>query len=158
MMLGFGWIHLRTSLMPIAQARSDDELFDIEQAIAHADNRMWREFRFWMGAIEEPQLKWNLVEECRWSGGLLTFTVVRNHRASYVWDMLEWIAQHAQGSYGLYYCHDDEDHRGATRYGRTNTEDYGNVFRVHRILNGKISEHIDPFFGPVIGGVEPDYP
>ena len=41
---------------------------------------------------------------------------------------------------------------------RKNGIDHSNVFRVHRILNGRVEELPDPFFGDIIPNIEPDWP
>jgi hypothetical protein len=72
--------------------------------------------------------------------------------------MLDWIVTNAPGSYGLFYCHDDEDTMVRNAYGRVPLMDYDNVFRVHRIKNGRIDELADPFFGLIDGDVGPIHP
>ena len=62
--------------------------------------------------------------------------------------MLDWIAQHGQGSYGLFFVHDDEDGIGNERYGR-GQGDHSNRFRVHKLLHGAITELGNPFFPDV---------
>lgn len=72
--------------------------------------------------------------------------------------MLEWIAQNGSGSYGLFYCHDDEDTMNQCRLGRQPPIDYDNVFQVHRLMNGRIIELNDPFFGSIEGNIDPVHP
>lgn len=69
-----------------------------------------------------------------------------------------WIIEHGAGSYGLFYCHDDEDTVDRGAYNRIPPMDYNIVFRVHRILNGTITELADPFFGLIDGGIDPVHP
>ena len=68
--------------------------------------------------------------------------------------MLKWIARNGSGSYGLLFVHDDEDLIDNHSYGRGNV-DHSNVFRVHRIANGQLSEMSDPFFGPIVPNLNP---
>ena len=68
---------------------------------------------------------------------------------SVVWDVLDWVIQNAPGSYGLFYCHDDEDSRRSK---------FDNVYRVHRIKNGKLDELEDHYLGEVDGGLVPTHP
>jgi hypothetical protein len=82
------------------------------------------------------------------------FCVARNHRASAVWDMLQWIATNGTGSYGLFYVHDDEDRLGNVDYGR-GAEDFSNMFRVHRLANGLVEELPDPFLSPIVPRLNP---
>ena len=89
---------------------------------------------------------------------MLLFGIARNHRASPVWAMLEWIAARGPGSYGLFFAHDDEDIVDPSRHGRGIAEDYSNVFRVHRIKNGVVTELADPFFGPLTPTIHPPHP
>lgn len=65
---------------------------------------------------------------------------------------------HGPGSYGLFYCHDDEDTRESTISGHHPSKDYDNVFRVHRLLHGELTELPDPFFGLVQGNIDPVHP
>jgi hypothetical protein len=71
--------------------------------------------------------------------------------------MLLWIAEHGSGSYGLFYVHDDEDFADLPD-ARDIPEDYCNAFRVHRIMNGRVEELADPFFGPIVPNLEPLHP
>ncbi len=65
-----------------------------------------------------------------------------------------WIAKYGVGSYSLVYVHDDEDSIGVKHYGRGQA-DYTNVFRVWRILGGKVGELKDPFLSPIVPRVNP---
>lgn len=155
MMLGFGWCHLRSSREPLRDVPLES-VDAIDAAIDQADELLWGEFREWMEANAEHFLQWQLHDQINNHCGLLTYCVSRNHRTSGVWSMLEWIAENAPGSYGLFYCHDDEDTMGD--YGRHPPMDYDNVFRVHRIMNGQLTELCDPFFGPIEGSIDPINP
>lgn len=156
-MLGFGWCHLRSSRAAFAIATLDD-VEQIDSAIDAADKHLWVAFRDWMAANCDPFTQWQFSEQLNNDTGLLTFAVSRNHRTSSVWEMLEWIATNGPGSYGLFYCHDDEDSMDREYQGRMPPMDYVNVFRVHRILNGQIIELDDPFFGPIEGNIDPVHP
>ena len=156
-MLGFGWCHLQTSREKLRNARLD-EVDRIEAEIDRADLEMFTAFREWIGRQNDPFLVWTLLEQHNNHCGLLTYSLSRNHRTSAVWDMLEWIAVNAPGSYGLFYCHDDEDTMSRDAYGRSPAMDYDNVFRVHRIKNGRLEELADPFFGLIEGDLAPVHP
>ena len=156
-MLGFGWCHLQTSRERLRNASLDD-VNGIDDEIDRADVAMFAAFREWMGRQDDPFLVWTLLEQHNNHYGLLTYSLSRNHRSSLVWDMLNWIVKNAPGSYGLFYCHDDEDTMDRNAYDRQPPMDYDNVFRVHRIKNGKLEELADPFFGLVEGDLEPIHP
>ena len=71
---------------------------------------------------------------------------LRNHRYEPVIELFRWVAAELPESYGLLYVHDDEDHdRGS---------DFGNVFRVWRIAQGRVEEAADPFLSPSFPTVE----
>ncbi|MCA9562508.1 MAG: hypothetical protein KC561_03420 [Myxococcales bacterium] len=147
MMNGYGWLLLRAR--PPEEARALESDPDRRDDRARQENlRLWADFRAWMEANAEPMLRWELTEANNNDHGVLTFSVSRNHRASAVWEMLDWIAACGPGSYGLFYVHDDEDAASNDSYGRAAT-DHSNVFRVHRLLRGTLTELDDPFFGPV---------
>ena len=152
-----GWCVLRTSrsAYDITAAENADVL---NAAIDAADAVLWVSFREWMAANESPMLLWNLYEQHNNHNGLLQIYLSRNHRWSPFWPMLDWIAQHGSGSYGLFYVNDDEDYANDSKHGRDIPEDYHNVFRVHRIMNGRIDELADPFFGPIVPNLEPVHP
>lgn len=156
-MLGFGWCHLRSSREALRDASLDD-VGSIDAAINRADEVLWATFREWMAANAEPFIQWQLHEHLNNHHGMLTYCVSRNHRASNVWPMLEWIAANGPGSYGLFHCHDDEDTMDRTGYGRRTPMDYDNVFQVHRLLNGRVEELNDPFFGLIEGNIDPVHP
>ena len=103
-------------------------------------------------------LQWQFFEHLNNDHGLLTFCVSRNHRSSNVWAMLDWIVKNGPGSYGLFYCHDDEDSMDRFAFGRQPPMDYDNVYQVHRLLNGRITELNDPFFGLIEGSIDPVHP
>lgn len=156
-MLGFGWCHLRSSREPLRLATLAD-IDTVDKQIDCADRLLWSAFRTWMATHEESFIQWQLNERLNNDCGLLTFVVSRNHRASNVWAMLDWIATNGVGSYGLLYCHDDEDAVERSGYGRKIPMDYDNVFRVHRLLNGCVTELCDPFFGLIEGNIDPIHP
>ncbi len=156
-MLGFGWCHLRSSRLPLVEATfANVESIDTE--IDRADEELWQNFREWMKLSAGLFLQWQLFEALNNHQGLLTYCVSRNHRTSAVWEMLEWIATNGPGSYGLFYCHDDEDFMDLTGHDRKIPMDYDNVFRVHRLLNGELTETDDPFLGMIEGGIDPMHP
>ena len=110
MMIGFGWIHLQTS-REVYNSTSISEISAIDDQIESFDDRMFNNFRSWINQQGDPFFLWNLADHNNNHCGLLTFSLSRNHRTSVVWDVLDWVIQNAPGSYGLFYCHDDEDSR-----------------------------------------------
>lgn len=153
MLVGYGWCVIRSSREPYRTA-DIDSVDNIDNDVNAADRELWGKFRQWMATHAECYIKWDLHEHLNNHHGILIFCVSRNHRASSVWDMINWIANHGTGSYGLLYVHDDEDQIGNSRYNR-GTHDFSNVFRVHRILNGRITEMSDPFFSPIVPTLNP---
>lgn len=156
-MLGFGWCHLQTSREPLRLATIAN-VAEVDANFDEADIRMFADFRSWMAEHSDSLLQWSLAEDFNNHHGLLTYSLSRNHRTSLVWEMLEWIRTHAVGSYGLFYCHDDEDTMDSNRYGRNPPMDLDNVFRVHRLKLGVLEELPDPFFGQIQGDLEPVHP
>ena len=156
-MLGFGWCHLRSSRAPIADTTLQN-VEVVESNIDAADEQLWAAFRIWMRDNSDAFTQWQFHDNINNHHGLLTYCLSRNHRSSSVWEMLNWIARNGAGSYGLFYCHDDEDTMGQNSSNRRPPMDYDNVYRVHRILNGKITELDDPFFGLIDGGIDPVHP
>ena len=147
-------VSYRYKQLPLQTATfSTVDLVDAE--IDKANEELWQNFREWMQPFEDSLLRWQFYEKLNNHNGLLTYCVSRNHRSSRVWEMLEWIAEHGPGSYGLFYCHDDEDFKDSTFPGRKPSMDYCNVYRVHRLLNGQLTELADPFFGMIQGGIDP---
>jgi len=156
-MLGFGWCHLRSDRAVLADAAPENVLA-IDTQIDSADKQLWDAFRIWMQENCDPFTQWQLHDHVNNHNGLLTYCLSRNHRSSCVWEMLKWIAEHGRGSYGLFYCHDDEDTIDRNAYNRNPPMDYDNVFRAHRLLNGAVTELADPFFGQISGGIDPVHP
>lgn len=147
MMNGYGWCLLRAARPVDARAlESDPDLLD--EDVDRADGEFWADFRVWMDTCDDPFITWNLSDRNNNDRGVLTFSVSRNHRASAVWAMLDWIASSGPGSYGLFFVHDDEDDAVNDNYGRAGV-DHSNRFRVHRLLHGNLEEMDDPFFGEI---------
>lgn len=135
-MNGYGWCVLRAQPPPEQHLGPDPDDLDADRARREADEALWGAFRARMAEVDEPFLRWDLVDQNNNDSGVLTFSVSRNHRASGVWAMLDWIAAHALGAYGLFFVHDDEG-------------PHPDVFRVHRVRHGRVDELADPLLGPV---------
>jgi hypothetical protein len=150
MLRGYGWCLLRARRPDRIEALEPDP--DRGDLLAdEADQRLWAAFRVWMDENESGWIQWHLTEYFNNDHGVLTFHISRNHTATEVWEMLSWIAEHGPGSYGLFFVHDDEDD-GV--YRRSTGVDRSNVFRVHRLLHGVLTEMDDPFLGQVYPRLE----
>ena len=146
MILGIGWCVLRVSRSTYAQTPVH-EVNIVDRVLAEEDARLWALFRQWMAANSSPLLLWTLHEQHNNHEGMLQVFLSRNHRGSPFWNMLQWIAENGPGSYGLFYVSDDEE-----------SEASGNVFRVHRVMNGLVEELPDPFFGSIVPNLQPEHP
>jgi Immunity protein 7 len=150
MFSGYGWCVLKTARPAVAAAPEAD----LDRA-DEADAAFWAEFRRYMGEVDFPWVDWKLLDHLNNQSGVLTFATSRNHRRSDVFDMLAWIAEHGPASYGLLYVEDMEDEPPRAER-RDATGDFSNVFCVHRLMNGEVTEMADPFFGPISPGLRPD--
>lgn len=154
MLFGIGWCVLRSSQSEYRSA-TISSVDTIDERVDAADQKLWEEFRAWMADNAAPWLLWTLHEQHNNHRGVLQFFVSRNHSSPELWSMVEWIVTHGPGSYGLVYVHDDEDEGShGARAARTRDQDFTNVFRVHRILNGSTDELPDPFFGDIMPNIE----
>jgi hypothetical protein len=155
MLHGYGWCVLRSSREPYRDVAPLGEAIDrIDDAMDKADSELCVLFERWMDDNATAELRWAMYTQPWSRSGVLSYYVARNHRASCVWNMLGWNAEHGPGSYGLLYVHDDEDLMGNESYGR-GQQDYSKVFRVHRLANGRIDELADPFLSPHFPRVNP---
>jgi hypothetical protein len=151
MMNGYGWCLLRAT-RPAEAGHLEPDPDARDKHADHANSLLWAGFRAWMEANGDPFLIWQFSEHNNNDSGVLTFSVSRNHRLSGVWGMLDWIAFHGPGSYGLFFVYDDEDD-GTNNNGRAGI-DHSSTFRVHRLLHGTLTEMADPFFGEIWPGLD----
>lgn len=154
MFFGIGWCVLRSS-----QAEYEGATFgtvdSIDARVDAADARLWREFRAWMTENEAPMLLWTLHEQQNNHSGILKFSVSRNHSSPELWSMIDWILVNGPGSYGLVYVRDDEDDGSHLSPKAVRSErGFTNVFRVHRIMNGRVDVLDDPFFGDIVSNLD----
>jgi hypothetical protein len=119
--------------------------------LAQADKLLWDELELWLKNCDDPWLKWQFERRNNNHTGLLQLNTSRNHRASRVWELLEFLAKSSTDTYGILYVNDDEDIEGLTHYGRGDAN-YQNVFRVWSLKSGQLAEHADPFLSP--GGLK----
>lgn len=81
------------------------------------------------------------------NGELTLNTVIKGNRFRQefqdVFDLFNYIAEIAEGSYGLIYMHDSE-----------NPEGKDNAFQVFVLKNGALKEAADPFLSPIFPDVE----
>jgi hypothetical protein len=149
----YGWCVLRSSREPYRSA-TFETVDDIDDQVDAADRELWKAFRAWMSE-RGASARWQLIEQFNIDRGTLQFFDSKNHRASVVWDMMQWIAKHGPGSFGLFYVHDDEDVPGNKNYGRGDA-DFTNEFRVHRIANGEVVELADQYLSPIVPFIIPN--
>lgn len=154
MLLVFGWVIVRTSRESYGEGVSLESMDDLDDQVDAEDRKLWQSLQQWLQSVDDPWLKWQFFEEMNNARGVLQFFTSKNHRASSIWQLMEWIAKNGAGSYGIVYVHDDEDEVGNTIYGRGEA-DFSNAFRVWRILNGKIEEFDDPFLSPIVPRINP---
>ena len=132
MMFAMGWEKLQTSQSVYASSDNNDvDLLDdhLNQSV----KLLFEKCRDWLMDCGNPFLCWTLTDELNNERGLLGVHTSRNHRASAIWPLLDFIAAESKGSYGLSHVWDDEN---------------GTQFEVWRIWEGKVSEHPDPYFSP----------
>ena len=123
MLNGYGWCVLRAMEPDTVDALAPDDDHQADALADTADQQLWAEFRSFMATCESPLLRWHLTDHLNNDRGVLLFHVSRNHTAPEAWSMLNWIAAHGPGSYGLFYVHDDEDegsHRRSTGVDNSN--------------------------------------
>lgn len=107
----------------------------------------WKNLEQYVARVNRPRIHLQRHNGC----DSLFITGQHNHRAggAYVFEVFQWIAANAPGSYGILYIRDDEDGgRGA---------DFSNEFRVWRLCRGAFTEEKDPFLSPIIPVVEDEY-
>ena len=155
MLIAHGWAVLQSSRIKYANP-NPDEWFILDEESKKADETLWRNFRLWMKENEDPFMVWQLTERLNNEHGLLQFAVSRNHRGSSLWEMLRWLANNSDGTYGIVFVHDDEDIAENKDYGRGDN-DYSNRFRVWRVLKGELLEFDDPFLSPIVPTILPNF-
>jgi len=150
MFSAYGWFRLQT---PRPELEAPDWREQQRRADG-ADEQLWVAFRKFMGDIDHQWIEWQLFEHLNNDTGVLTLCTSRNHRRRDVFEIVAWIASASSSSYGLLYVHDDEDQSVAASQG--SPTDNSNLHRVHRVRNGTVTEHADPFFGPISPSQRPD--
>jgi hypothetical protein len=100
------------------------------------------------------------IKNLKWESGIITFhklngsvqllsTGFSNHKTqevSELFELFQYIANIAPGSYGIIYTWDDEDESG-----------YNNSFRVHVLARGNVSTKEDPYLSPCVPVIEDSY-
>ena len=154
MFQAMGWVVVRVSRDAYIGARND-QLDYIDDDLDAQDSKLWARLLAWLEDNSDAGLlRWQFVEHLNNAQGVLQIFASRNHRASSIWPLMDWIAENGTGSYGLIYVWDDEDNG----YGReVRTVDHSNEFRVWRILNGKVEEFADPFLSPIVPVINPTF-
>jgi hypothetical protein len=96
------------------------------------------------------QLDWGIDHtDLRVVNGSWVFTITsltnhRSRRSAEIYQLVDWIAAHFPGAYGLLYERDDEPGLPA------GTE----AFTVRALARGRISVHNDPFLSPIQPTIE----
>lgn len=161
MLKAFGWVVVRTSRACYTEPVSIEDIIDtLDDEVDVRDHQLWADLLAWLSSEADIHLKWQFFEALNNEQGILQFCTSKNHRGgSTMWDLMDWIVKHGDGSYGLVYVHDDEDGGHDSPYfGRGRAEpDFSNVFRVWRILPGKLEELDDPFLSPIVPMINPSH-
>lgn len=149
MMLAFGWFVVRAARRGYSEDMEVGQMEALDERFRNEDERLWKDLEAWLSANDDGLMTWRFQRHLNNHRGLLEITVSRNHRASPLWDLIKWLANASQGTYGIVYVHDDEDCQGVTHYGRGQL-DHDNEFRVWVVKRGTVSEHQDPFLSPIV--------
>ncbi len=147
MLLAVGWFVVRAA-RPGYRDASFEDLDSLDECYDAQDEQLWDALEAWLNARADGLLQWNFQRRFNNHRGLLQLIVSRNHRASTVWDLLEWLSR-SEGTYGLLHVHDDEDVRGA------DIEGFGaianaNAFKVWCLKRGVLTEHVEPLLSPIV--------
>ena len=149
MLSAYGWVIVRSSRAACAgaDAADCDELDDLADA---ADEKLFAALEAFLRPMMIPDLDWSLRRQMNNERGILMLSSSRNHRSGRpsALQVLDWLAEHGPGSYGLIYLHDDEDGRTGPASGGGGTIDFREHYRVWRLRDGKIDELDDPFLSP----------
>ena len=145
MFSAYGWVIARSSRDPYIGVAPDD-VDPVDDQVTSADDALFARLQQFLQAHEPPDLNWNFRTDMNNDRGILLMSSSTNHRAKQptILAVLSWLAENGPGSYGLVYVHDDEDDGERRRGG-----DHTNVFRVWRLLPGRVEELDDPFLSPI---------
>ncbi len=146
MMLATGWFVVGVARPGYAGAAIED-LDQLDDVYDAQDEQLWDALESWLNAHADGLFTWRFLRRLNNHRGLLQVLVSRNHRASPVWDLLDWLSQSA-GTYGLLHVHDDEDDRS------TKIEGFGsvpnaNALKVWCLRRGTLTEHTDTLLSPL---------
>lgn len=150
MLAAYGWVIARSARAPYLGAVSDS-LDAIDEEVDRKDAELFARLEQFLARFGAPDLDWHFRAHMNNQRGILLMSSSTNHRGAQptLVEVLFWLAENGPGSYGLVHLHDDED------AGRRNGADYSNVFRVWRLLAGKVEELEDPFLSPIVPLVNP---
>ena len=154
MLFACGWVVARSSRAPYVGVVPDD-IDPVDDQVEHADSELFAQLEQLLAKHEPPDLSWNFRRHMNNDSGILLMSSSRNHRGKQptILEVLFWLAENGPGSYGLVYLHDDADTGvSAKQEGRP---DYSNVFRVWRLLAGRVEELDDPFLSPIMPRINP---
>jgi CheY-like chemotaxis protein len=149
MLSAHGWVVVRSSRAAhkgVDTAGCDD----LDATGAAADERLFAALEAFLTPSELPDLDWSFRRQMNNERGILMLSSSRNHRGArpMVLRVLDWLAEHGPGSYGLIYLHDDQDGRTGPASSGEDTIDFSEHYRVWRLRDGKIDELADPFLSP----------
>jgi len=136
MFLIMGWAIIQSSYEGYQKQLSGEDLLDVDDAVDKNNQILFQELDEWYSSNKTSSFKWQFSHSLNYHSGVLQFQMASNHRRANIWDLMELIARQSMGSHGLVFIHDDEDNNNITNY------------KIWRILDGKITEHDDPFFSP----------
>ena len=136
--VAYGWIIIQSSRSKYAELHSHEERDDLDDEVERSDVILHREFHSWVTQNLDAWVKWHFSHQLNNDSGIFQFHTSRNHgRASTIWDLMQFVIRQSKGSYGLVHTRNEEVERKKGDKG---------VFKVWRILDGKITEHSDDLF------------
>ena len=142
MLNAYGWIIVRSSREKY-QDISDEDIDSLDDETEKADRDVWDKLEDFLKILtaRSSLLKTQFTRTFNNVSGHLSILVSRNHSAPELYELIEWIAKSAVGSYGIIYLHNDESA-------------FSNQFRIIRINKGGYTEHGDQLLSPICPVIE----
>jgi hypothetical protein len=140
----FGWVIVSSSLEVFTDDMPLEEIDELDDQVNLKNQQLFQNLRQYLVDHEDVMFKWHLHEHLNNIQGVLQFTYSRNHKSLLVWELLNWIAQNGNSSYGIVYFNDDE------------AIDF-NEYKILRISRGEVKEFNDPFLSPIIPIIKSSY-
>jgi len=132
-----GWAQIRADRSAYVGVEDGGLIDRLDDELVVDEARLVAELGTWLQA-NAPTPHWSLVGAYNNVRGILQYWDSSNHRSRRFYEMLDFIAAQSPGNHGIFYVHDDEV-RGQEI-----------VYRVWRIFEGKVTEHDDPHFSPLL--------